>query len=378
MKSHTCKAIPFIAVVALVFAASSQTMQVGENSLGVSGDMNLRWIGKGIPGKLFDADVILSEGMIADSSKLYGSAYDGLFRTKTTEALASLYFHPGKVLDLKLSMPFLIKQGPEGKTGPFGDLMLDIGRSWGTTNLFSAGLTLGFPVGYSTIMSDNTTFLSSENQVGNGLFSATARASYAFAPDWGIINIGASYAAGLFAIRTSEYGYDQVTDEITYDTKAFQVARDGWGAKNDAGVVTPDRIGLFADFGIKTEVVNHGFSIGYYYPTQLFSGYDVLSRGNTASPFATRTLAQAFLDASDTVADQKSFVAGQKTDSTWAYVTKTTLHTKAFPWFIVQYNIEKNDPSFPIFLGGMVKMDYDDRLNFSGFSLGIGFKFPIY
>ena len=68
-------------------------------------------------------------------------------------------FIPGKVLDLKLSMPFLIKQTPDGKTGPFGDMLLDVSRSWGTLNMFAAGLTLNFPTGYSTIMSDDTTFL---------------------------------------------------------------------------------------------------------------------------------------------------------------------------------------------------------------------------
>jgi hypothetical protein len=377
MSLHHCKTITSLILGALVFSAAGQTMQVGENSLGLSGDLHLKWIGKGIPGKLIDADIILSEAMITDSSKLGGPDYDGRFRVKTTQALVSFYFHPGKILDLKLAMPFLIKQGPDGKTGPFGDMVLDVSRSWGTLNMVSAGLTLGFPTGYSTIMSDNTHFLSPESQVGNGLYGAIVRASYGFAPDWGIINIGASYSAGLFAIRTSSYGYDHNTDNITYDTKSFEVARDGLGARNDAGVVTPDHIGLFADFGIKTETVNHGFCIGYYYPMSPLSNYDTLDKGYTATPFATRSLAQASLDAGNMLSNRKYYVAGQRPDSTWEYVTRTTVGHKTFPSLTLQYNIEKNDIIFPIFLGGMVKMDYDNRLNFSGFSLGIGFKFPV-
>jgi hypothetical protein len=376
MPLHHCKAITTLILGALVFSASGQAMQVGENSLDLSGDMHLKWIGKGIAGKLIDADIVLSEAMIADSSTIGGSEYDGRFRVKTTQALVSFYAHPGKILDLKLSMPFLIRQGPEGKTGPFGDMVLDVSRSWGALNMVSAGLTLGFPTGYSTIMSDNTHFLSPENQVGNGLFGAAVRASYGFAPDWGIIDIGASYSAGLFAIRTSDYGYDPTTDNITYGTKAFEVARDGWGARNDAGVVTPDHIGLFADFGIKTETVNHGISIGYFYPAAPM-GYEALDKGNTTSPFTTKALAQQYLDTSNHVSNTTYFAAGQRADNTWEYLSKTTFTKKALPSLTLQYNIEKNDLVFPIFLGGMVKMDYDNRLNFSGFSLGIGFKFPV-
>ncbi|HMD69029.1 MAG TPA: hypothetical protein VKF42_09150, partial [Chitinivibrionales bacterium] len=307
MPLQHCKTITSLILGALVFSASGQPMQVGENSLGLSGDLHLKWIGKGIAGKLIDAEIVLGETMIADSSKLGGSQYDGLFRTKITQALVSFYVHPGKILDLKLSMPFLIKQGPDGKTGPFGDLLVDVSRSWGTLNVVAAGLTLNFPTGYSTIMSDNTTFLSPENQVGSGLFGATVRASYGFAPDWGIINMGASYSAGLFAIRTSEYGYDPNADNINYDTKAFQVARDGWAARNDAGVVTPDHIGLFADFGIKSETVNHGISVGYYYPAAPM-GYETLDKGNTASTFSTKAQAQEYLDTSNHVSNTTYFV----------------------------------------------------------------------
>lgn len=273
-------------------------------------------------------------------------------------------------------MPFLVKQGPDGKTGPFGDMLLDVSRSWGALNMVAAGVTLNFPTGYSTIMSDNTHFLPAESQVGNGLFGATVRASYGFAPDWGIVNAGASYSAGLFAIRTSDYGYDPVTHNITYDKKAFEVAREGWGARNDAGVVTPDHIGVFADFGIKTETVNHGFSIGYYYPV-VPAGYDTLNKDSTTSQFSTKALAQGYLDTSNHASNTTYFVAGQRAGGTWEYLGKTSFTKRTFPSLILQYNIEKNDMTFPIFLGGMVKMDYDNRLNFSGFSLGIGFKFPV-
>jgi hypothetical protein len=344
--------------------------------MNVSGDMQLKWIGKGFSEKIIDCEMLLSQTMLADSS-ITSSDYDGRFRLKTTTGLLSVFFRPVKTLTLKLSMPFLYKQGPDGKTGPFGDLSLDVSGSWGALNRGFAGLTIGFPTGYSSIMKDNMSFLSLENQLGSGLFGASARAGYSFSPEWGILNIGASYSAGLFAIRTSEYGYDQNTDLIIYDKKTFELARNGFGARNDAGVTRPDFLGVFADLGIKTETVNHGISVGYYYPAAPVT-YETLVKANTTTTFATRALAQAYLDAGDTVANVKSFAAGQRTDSTWEYVTRTTLTRKTFPSLTLQYNIEKNDLAFPIFLGGMVKLDYNNRLNFGGFGLGLGFKFPVY
>jgi hypothetical protein len=285
-------------------------------------------------------EILFNQAMVADNSN-----FDGKFNYKTTAARLSLNFHPKNILNCKLSMPFLLKQGPDGKTGPFGDLTADISRSWGKGNRIITGITLGFPVGYSTIMQDDNdlTFLPPQLQPGSGLFSGAVRASYAFVPGWGIINIGASYWAGLFAVRTSEYGLavDTVhtSSKILYDKKAFEFARDGWGARNDAGINQPDYLGIYADFGIKTETVNHGISIGYFYPAAP-NKYDVYSKSTTSTPYPTKEAAQMSLDAGNTTNNVTYFVAGQQPwDSTWVYLKKTTMSQTAFPSLTLKYNI---------------------------------------
>jgi hypothetical protein len=375
MPSLHCKALAFLICTISFFGASAQVIQVGESNIGVSGEMQLKWTGKGIPEKLLEMEMVFSQSMLADNT-----SFDGTFNYKTTSARLSLSYHPKNIVDIKVGMPFLLKQGIDGKTGPFGDLSADVSHSWGETNRLVTGLTLGFPTGYASIMKDDDdlTFYSAENQPGCGLYSASVRASYAFVPDWGIFNIGATYWAGLFSWRTSEYGVDTSTSEkkILYLNKAFEFARDGWGARNDAGVYRPDYVCIYSDFGIKTETVNHGISIGYSYPVAP-NKYDVYTKSNTPTPFYTKDAAQMFLDTGNHAADQKYFVAGQLSDTTWEYLKKTTVSKTSIPSLTLQYNIEKNDLLFPIFLGCMVKFNYENRLNFGGFSMGIGFKFPV-
>jgi hypothetical protein len=368
-----CSVKTLLACAVMFSAAFSQTMQVGESHLGVSNDPQLKWIGNGIPGKIIDMEFVFSQAMISNNSN-----FDGKFDYKNTTARLGLYFRPKDIVDCKLSMPFLLKQGPEGKTGPFGDLSADISRSWGTTNKVIAGITIGVPIGYSSISQDTNEvdFLPPQIQPGSGLFCGTLRTSYAVVPEWGIINVGASYQAGIFAIRTYEYGFTADTvkklSKILLDSKRFEFARDGWGARNDAGVTRPDYLGVFADCGIKTETVNHGISIGYFYPTAP-NKYEKYSKVITPVRFE-----EIFFHSSNQVENASYIFLGQQSwDNNWVYLKKTTSSKPAFPCLTLQYSIEKNDLTFPIFLGTIMKFDYDNRLNLSGFSVGLGFKFPV-
>jgi hypothetical protein len=315
------------AVLAASFfiCAYGQAFVTGENSLGISGDMQLKWIGKGVSQKKADAEILISQTIYADTTPTVGADYDGQYNLRTTTALFSLFYHFQNVVDLKLRMPFMIKQGVDQsnvvKTGPFGDLALDVSRQWGAAAHVLTGLTLGFPTGPASIHSTSLSgvkdirFLSPDNQLGTGLFSASLRASYRFTPEWGIINAGASYTAGLFAVRTTEYGYYADSNRITFDKTEFQSARDGWAARNDAGIVRPDRIGFFADFGIKTETVNHGFGIGYYYPAAAGKTV-VLDKGETAV-FSTRDSALASLYAQDSMKSKEIIIIAQKSTQKW-------------------------------------------------------------
>lgn len=367
--------LALIAATALcALNAFGDPIQTGEGSTDVSGNMQLKWLGRSLPGNFLSAEIMLSLGMLPDTS-------DGRFSGKVSMARVGLDFHPPKILDVKLSMPFLVKQGPEGFTGPFGDMDLDICKKWGKNENFLTALTIGFPTGYSAIQKPNSqgtvdgvTFLDPENQPGGGLFDAQVRASYMFLPDWGFVNLGGVYSAGLFAIRTSEYGYDTVNQRISHMTMQFQVARDGLGATNEAGVLTPDRVCLYADFGIKTEMLTHCLSIGYTHPLESGKIYN-LTEGATNNSYSTIDSAIASLHSDGDTTYQ---VVGQRSNGQWVYLQKTTTAVKTVPYLTLQYNVEKSDMAFPIFLGAMFRFDLDNQIKFGGLTVGLGFKFPVY
>jgi hypothetical protein len=353
----------------------------GSSAGSASGDVMVKWIGNGVSGALFDAELIMSEGALTDSSLIRGSEYDGKLRLKTTTALLSLYYHPPKIMDIKLSMPFLLKEGNTANTGGFGDLLLDLCRKWGTSGNMQTGLSLIVPTGYATIMNTGKEPLASDNQLGGGLFGLSLRPfSYTFDFDWGIINLGESYSGGLFAIKTTEYGCDSMASKITSLHQEFQFAREGWGARNDAGVFSPDFLGVFADFGIKTQGYTQGFSINYSYP--LAQGNveirDVLTTYSLTLP--TKAAAQTYVDTSTTShhGDTTNIVLRQVNDGSWYYLEKAPTSRKTPPSLTLQYTIEKSDMMFPILVGGIVKLEYANRLNFAGIAFGLGFKFPVY
>jgi|WetSurMetagenome_2_1015567.scaffolds.fasta_scaffold00045_11 hypothetical protein len=381
----------------------------GSSAGGASGDAQLKWIGNGVSGALLDCELIIGEGMLPKTStkvsgvdSIFDSEYNGSLRMQTTSALVSLYYHPPKILDIKLSMPFLFKEGINIKngtltnTGPFGDLSLDLSRKFGPTGSFNAGLVAIFPTGNSSIMEGGIQPMPPDNQIGGGLFSASIRGSYNFDFDWGIINLGGTYSGGLFALKTTDYGYDTAIVKIENyrpvtlrDAKiysknqTFAFVREGFGARNDAGLYTPDYIGFFADFGIRQESFTHGFSINYSHPlTKGFVEQRVVTETSILATLPTRSDAQAYLDTCNSGeisrGDTINVLLNQSSTGTWYYLKKMPSPRQTLPGVTVQYSIEKSDMLFPLLLGGIVKLEFDNKIIFSGFSAGIGFKFPVY
>jgi hypothetical protein len=362
-------------IIVIIFFINAQDMVLGENNIDISKDILLKWIGTGIQEKTINMEMLFGYAMFANNTN-----FDGKYDYKTTSARFSLEIKPKNIIDIKLSMPFLLRNGPDAKTGPFGDLSADISKGWGKTNKIITGITLTFPTGFSAIKKDDNDieFISSQLQVGSGLFSSIVRAGYAFMPQWGAVNIGVTYLAGILAVRTKEYGYDTISDKIFSQKKQLEFARDGWGAKNEMGTTRPDYLGIYTDLGIKTETVNHGISIGYFYPCSA-DKYEKYEKGITENSFSSKTEAQYFFDTLTKQENEKYFVAGKQAQTdNWIYLRKTTIKKSAFPSLTLQYNIEKKDFLFPVFLGTAIRFDYEKRLNLGGITLGVGFKFPIY
>jgi hypothetical protein len=121
------KAVIAICGLLLALPAAGQSVQTGEDLADISGDMQLAWIGNGVSQKALDVEIMISHGILPDSSTMIGSDYDGRYLVQISKALVGFTFRGLKPVDIKLRMPFVIKQGREGKTGPFGDMTLDIG-----------------------------------------------------------------------------------------------------------------------------------------------------------------------------------------------------------------------------------------------------------
>jgi hypothetical protein len=76
--------------------------------------------------------------------------------------------------------------------------------------------------------------------------------------------------------------------------------------------------------------------------------------------------------------DTTNIVLSQVNDGSWYYLEKAPTARKTPPSLTLQYTIEKSDMMFPILVGGIVKLEYANRLNLAGISFGLGFKFPVY
>ncbi len=360
----------------------------GASSGSASGDMQLKWIGRGVTGSLIDAEVVMGHSVLRqnpDQSRdtnyiANGQNYYGKIRLKTSSVLFNLYYHPPELMDIKLTVPFLIKEWQAGKTGSWGDLSLDFSRKWGESASVVTALVFSFPTGYYDIMQDNRTPLLSEQQPGSGLYSASFRANYTIDRDWGIINIGGVYSAGLAGTLIEEYGWEEKKSRLTFESEKFEFARKGWGAINKMGVFTPDNLGFFLDVGCKTETVMHGFCISYSYPVAKPTMETWATNVIRDTTVTTKSGAEHALDSilTNKSIDTKGVIISRLNDGAWQYLAKTNMNQKAVPSVAIQYSIEKSDITFPMLLGFDVKLDYDDKFIFGGFAAGIGFKFPIY
>jgi hypothetical protein len=237
----------------------------GESSGSVSSDAQLKWIGKGISGALLDAEAIFAQSILADSSLYKSDNFDGNIRLKTASLYVSLFYHP-RLLDLKLSVPLIVKQGYGRTTGPLGDMTLNISRKWGIEGKFRTSVDLGFPTGRYDIPDNAEKTLHPDLQLGSGMFGGGIRLNYTIDRDWGFISFGSLYSGGFFALITKQYGYDASTGRILSERKTFQLSRIGWGALNDRGLINPDNFNIFTDIDFKTSALSHGICVNFFAP----------------------------------------------------------------------------------------------------------------
>ena len=366
-------------------------------SSGSSADMQLKWIGKGVSGGYIDAEAVYIHAIVADTAYLSPNRFDGHLKVISDAVLLSLFYHPS-ILDFKLSMPVVIKQGYGTTTGLLGDLGLDITKRWGSEGNIRTALTFGAPTGNSSILTDEST-CQPAMQLGGGTYNGGFRADYTMDQDWGLIAFGTSYTGGFFDMKTKTWKYDADLNRSIPDKKTFATARyfthtasgklNGWGSINDVGTVQPDIASAFVDFGIKTPSFVHGISFSYTLPTckgayedrkMTTTNWSATDNSDPTLYFPTREQAQAHADAiSDPgLSYYHSLVLAPNRSGQWTVMMPEKLMRGTFPGLTMQYCLEKSDANLPLLFGATSRLDYNKGFVFSSFGVGAGIKFAVY
>ena len=381
----------------------------GSSSGNVASDMQLKWIGRGLSGPLFDFEAIAGQAQNFDTSGVGNVSGDGIILGLNTSSLMlNLGYHP-QVMDIKLTVPLVIKHGYYNgsgySTGMLSDLSLDMSKKWGMEGEITTGVALSFPTGSTNIpaMQDNSSSLLAPPyfQTGSGMYGASARVEYLMDHDWGFVNVGASYAGDFFAMITDEYNIvatDAFGDEKPVSAhRVFKYSRAGMGGINDAGTISPDNVNLYVDLEKKTALFAHGASICFSFPLRdgrwQQGNLDLTNLSSTnpnASPYLpAKGQAQQYVDTVRDPGDSthakmlytNPVVVGTWNnggDQQWAVEQYTWIKLKSYPSVLLQYSIEKSDARFPVLLGCMVRFEFNQGVKFAAFSSGVGFKFPVY
>lgn len=366
----------------------------GASSGSVSMDTQLKWIGRGVTGALFDAEVLYMNAGVSDNSYESREVSDGHLRYRSNALLLNLFYHM-RYLDFKLGLPLVMKSGHDNKTGLMGDMSLDITKKWGMLGNIRSALTFSLPTGRYDIYTSQT-IRNPEMQLGSGTVNAGIRLDYTMDKDWGIITLGTAYSGGFFGMRTKTWEYDTTIGMPVPAKKTLAAARyfthndkgtmNGWGSINDVGTVQPDMASWFADVGIKVESMMHGFCLSYSLPT-CGSLYEERSSTVTnwynndpasANYVPTIELAQMMADTSIEFAGKNPVVMTTDQVGRWVVMERSSTVHSAFPGLTLQYSLEKSDSYIPLLFGAAVRMDYNKGFHFAAFGAGIGIKFRIY
>ncbi len=366
----------------------------GSSSGSVASDMQLKWIGRGVSGALFDFEAIAGQSLNFDTAGVGNVSGDGIITGLNTSSwLLSLFYHP-RIIDFKLTLPLVIKHGYfDGagySTGTISDMSLDISKKWGMEGAVTTGISLSFPTGSTNIpqLQDNSGTLLAPPyfQTGSGMFGGSARMEYLMDRDWGFINVGASYSGGFFAMITDEYNID--TDDIynpkpVSTHKVFKLSREGWGGINDEGTVSPDNVSMYVDLEKKASSFAHGVSLCFSFPLRngrwQQGSLDLTNYSSTNPKAQIQQYVDTVHDPSDgaRLLYTNPVVVGTM-DNNWLIEQYDWIKLNTYPSVTLQYSIEKSDATFPILLGGMVRFEFDQGIKFASLSGGVGFKFPVY
>jgi len=361
----------------------------GASSGGGVNDRQLKWIGKGVSGTLLDCEVQGLYSLLADTALDPSEQFDGRMRLQSNSLVLTLGYHP-QWFDTRLFIPLVARRGFGTQSGGFGDVAVEVARSWGMTGGFRTSFTTTFPTGKYNVPLTAERLLVPEMQPGTGTLAGTILLEYGFDFDWGLLNLGLSGKAGLLTIQTTDYGYDKILGRVISVEKSIEIARQDFAVKNDVGTLYPDIVSIHADAGIRQSGKMHGFSATLSFPLYGAAYHErEVSYDNSFSNdptdtdyFRDKASAQHFADTvtngNDTLKYENPVVVGLDGRGRWVVMEQTRIARKSYPGLSLQYSVEKSDISLPLLFGCSVHTEIDRGVRFTGITAGIGIKFRIY
>ncbi|MBD3320627.1 MAG: hypothetical protein GF350_05990 [Chitinivibrionales bacterium] len=363
-----------------------------------TGGASVRWIGRGAPGALLDMEMRLGKSVI-------NATGGGMASRNYTTIPLTFGFHP-HIMDLTLSMPLqwkeeITSESSEKKIAGIGDISFSLAKGLGMEGQLQVQWGLTLPTGRADIYDLGHQLVVSDMQLGSGVFGTNLAVDYTITREWGMVMVGGTYSTALLYLSTTETTWDYELERAESVRKKLAWARDKtFSYINDKEVRRSDMIDIHAYLGIKREYTMHSFGITPSVPIAPDDGSYVLSENVSTFAFspalgddaAVKTEKQAldslyrFID-SDTgdvwyPADDTLSYAVHKADTEWVAEKKVTKKDKELATCTFSYAMEISNSGIPfpilLYLSLPLVFDTEDKVGFSGYSVGIGLKYMLF
>jgi len=297
---------------------------------GGGGGASYMWVGQGVSGGWLDVEARVSRSMVAATG--WGTVSSETFAIPLT-----LTLNPGR-FTLSASMPFQLKSRVNKENGSLstagiGDLALTLNKTIGSTGNFAMNIGLTFPFGKYDVH-DNTgehALVTSDLQLGTGLWGGSAGFDYTVDRDWGLMIFGAGFSGAIFpfimfrtettewekydnellraapkkrtlgcAIKLPEEIISQESDPVT-GKAYFKTDKSGIGMENDYGLMTPFNIDVHWYIGWKGKRITKSLGLVASIPTgngwsHSTIYYPITDDNSAARQFTSLDAAQAYVD----------------------------------------------------------------------------------
>ena len=368
---------------------------VGGASTGSSAQ--LQWIGSSNTNSLFSFEALYAKSIRGYAGTDEEPSMTGRIRTRTDNLLLRTCVNL-KQVQAGAIVPAMIIRADNATSGILGDIALFGAATLGMNMAITPSLTLSLPTGEYKAYSPGNELLAPEMQPGSGIMSISAGCDISITREWATLTLSAGYTAGLFGEKTTEDNYDTTLSRPVTEQSAFSVVREGWGARNDRGLLIPDNAMLAVQAAAKSNTLIHGLRASCSIPLakarmhvyssdapMLFAdsasaAVESSFLGATVPWFATENSAQAYADTATENGERmyaNANVVGIGPGDKWIVQETEDIPVRTPVTLTLQYSIEKTDLFLPVFAGIALPVEFHEGIAFPGISFGVGIRFSL-